>query len=499
MKFLNNLELRLYQQAILGTASLHNVLCVIPTGLGKTFIAVGLASLLYKKGKILIMAPTKPLCVQHSKTFSKFFEAEDEEMVVMTGEVSPETRKKLWQTSQVFFATPQTVENDIMRRYLDLEEFSLFVFDEAHRATGDYAYVWIAEQYNKTKNARILALTASPASEKAHLQEIRKNLSIERVEVRTTDDADVSPYIQKKEIEKVEIEIPAQLRDIIKSLEALLKQRLASLKQADVINSADPSKVRKVELLRMQAGLSAQTDVNPNAYLYLSIIAECLKLQHALEVLQTQGVSPLIDFFKKLEKQSRKVKASKRLVTDWGFKKVMTLAYNFWGEQGEHPKFDVLKDLVLKHKGERMIIFTQYRSTVKKIVAMLSDLPGVLPRDFIGQAKGMSQKEQVAVLKNFRDGKYNVLVTTSVGEEGIDIPSVPVGIFFEPVPSALRSIQRRGRAGRTDISKIYVLVAKDTIDEKYYWVAKHKERRMNELLDELKDELAGRQATLGDF
>ena len=500
MKFLSSkLDLRLYQQAILGTCSLNNTLVVIPTGLGKTFIAIGLAGLLAEKGQILMLAPTKPLCVQHSKTFSSFFDAEENDLVVLTGAVKPGERKSLWANAKIIFATPQTVENDLMRRFLDPAKFSLVVFDEAHRATGEYAYTWIAEQYAKIKDGRILALTASPASEKEKLNEICANLRIAKIEVRAPRDADVKPYVQEKKIKRINVELPEKLRDVKELLEKVLKQRLSVLKSEEVIPSDDVNKVRKLELLRLQGSLASQTDVNRDAYLHISLVAECLKLQHALLLLQTQGVSPLVDFFKKLEKQSSKTKAAKRLVNDWTFKKAMILAYEFRGESGEHPKFAALKELVKKHAGDKVIVFTQYRSSVKRIAAKLSEIDGVIPAEFIGQTKGMSQKEQVATIQRFRDGEVNALVCTNIGEEGLDIPAVPLGILFEPVPSALRSIQRIGRVGRTNIGKIYILVTKDTIDEKYYWVAKHKESRMNQILDDLKVGLEDKQSTLDSF
>jgi len=500
MKFLSSkLNLRLYQQAILGTATNNNTLVVIPTGLGKTFIAIGLASLLYKTGKVLLMAPTKPLCVQHKNTFEALFDAKKDDLVVLTGAVPPEERKSLWANAKIIFATPQTVENDILRRFLALENFSLLIFDEAHRATGDYAYTWIAEQYSKLSKHRILALTASPASEREKLTEICSNLNIEKVEVRSAADEDVRGYVQKKKIERIDIKLPEKLKKVKITLEKVLKQRLRILKTAGVIQSEDVDRVRKLELLKMQGSLASNTDVNPDAYLHISLIAECLKLQHALLLLQTQGVSPLVDFFKKLEKQASKVKAAKRLINDWTFKKALILAYEFRGEEGEHPKFGVLKDLVEAHAGKRIIVFAQYRSSVKKIASTLGEIEGVVPAEFIGQAKGMSQKDQVKTIEKFRSGDVNALVCTNIGEEGLDIPAVPLGILFEPVPSALRSIQRIGRVGRTDIGKIYILVTKDTIDEKYYWVAKHKEQRMNQILEDLREEMAGKQSKLGDF
>lgn len=77
-------------------------------------------------------------------------------------------------------------------------------------------------------------------------------------------------------------------------------------------------------------------------------------------------------------------------------------------------------------------------------------------------------------MQNFRDGLYQVLVATRVGEEGLDIAEVNQVIFYDNVPSSVRFIQRRGRTGRKDVGKLVVLIAKNTIDETYYWIGKRK-------------------------
>ncbi len=477
----DKLKLRIYQQSILNTASQHNTLVVIPTGLGKTLVAVALAALRCNIGKILFLAPTKPLCSQHEKTFRQFFEEElASELVTLTGEITPDVRKNFWSNSKIIFSTPQTAENDLLRRLLKPEDFSLLVIDEAHRAIGDYAYVWTAEQFCKA-GVRILALTASPASETEKLNEIRQNLHIEKIEVRNDADADVVPYVKKKDIKKIMIDLPNEVLEVKACLESCLKERLLILKEWGVIESAEIAKARKVEFLKLQGSLARQNE--PESFKALSVLASCIKTMHSIELIETQGSGQFISFVSELSKQSSK--AAKNLLSDWNFRKAVALVSQI-GE-ADHPKFAELRKIVEEHTKEKIIIFTQYRNGVEKIINEVEKIDGARPIAFVGQKEGMTQKKQMEAVEGFRDGTYNVLVATSVSEEGIDIPSVPVAIFFESVPSALRSIQRRGRVGRTDVGLVYLLITKGTIDEKYYWVAQHKEKRMGEILRGLKD------------
>jgi Fanconi anemia group M protein len=216
----------------------------------------------------------------------------------------------------------------------------------------------------------------------------------------------------------------------------------------------------------------------------------CIKVLHALELLQTVGIRQLKIYFKKIQ-ENKRVKANNMLMLNPYFKKAVMLAYE---TETEHPKYEKLAGMLKANEGKQSIVFTQYRETAKQIVKMLNDI-GIESRLFIGQAgrDGMTQKMQMAVLNEFKLEVFDVLVCTSIGEEGLHIPSADIAIFFEPVPSALRSIQRKGRVGRTKIGEIYVLVTEKTIDESYYWVAFHKEKKMRKTLEEMK------QHKLNDF
>ena len=227
---LKNFVPRLYQQTILGTAANYHTLVVLPTGLGKTALAFLLAIQRldnYPNSKILMLSPTKPLCDQHAETFRKHLEIAEEKVVVFTGSVAPEKREQLWKGAQIVISTPQGLENDTINKRINLEEVSLLIFDEAHHATGEYAYVWLAQQYEKlAKYPRILALTASPGSDTEKIKEICANLKIEKVEVRTEKDADVREYVQEIKLRWEEVEFPEEYKKIQKFLLACRKTKL---------------------------------------------------------------------------------------------------------------------------------------------------------------------------------------------------------------------------------------------------------------------------------
>jgi len=141
------IESRLYQEAIIGRAAANDLLCVLPTGLGKTPIAIVLAVHRLEKfpgSKILVMSPTKPLTEQHLHSFRKAINLSDDDFILITGKTSPAKRQELYGKAKIIFATPQTIENDLKEKRLSLADFSLAVFDEAHHSIGDYAYPYIA-------------------------------------------------------------------------------------------------------------------------------------------------------------------------------------------------------------------------------------------------------------------------------------------------------------------------------------------------------------------
>ncbi len=492
---------RLYQQTILGSAASKNTMVVLPTGLGKTALAFLLAAQRlshYPNSKILLLAPTKPLCEQHLETFKKHLDIDQNKIVLFTGSVKPEKRAEMWKDAQVIISTPQGLENDTINRRVKLEEVSLLVFDEAHHATGDYAYVWLADQYDKlSSRARILGLTASPGSDLEKVKEVCHNLKIEKVEVRTENDPDVKPYLQQIKINWLKVDFPDEYKKIQKFLQDCRKSKLLEAEKLGYCNS---SNLMKSELLKLQGEMQKKVSSGQRDFEMLrsiSLVAEALKVDHALELLETQGSKPLQRYFKKMQSEAltSKVKALQNLMQDVNFKSAIYLTEEIIEKEITDPKLlklrEIVEDIIRRDDSSKMIIFTQFRDSAEEIVKQLDQLD-VKNHIFVGQAKknglGFSQKQQKEILDQFREGKFNVLIATCVAEEGLDIPKVDEVIFYEPVPSAIRSIQRRGRTGRLEKGEVKILVTSGTRDEAYRWSAHHKEKRMYRNLDKLKSE-----------
>ena len=511
---LKDMTPRLYQQTILATAAQKNTLVVLPTGLGKTLIAVMLAAhrlKQYTNSKILVLAPTRPLCDQHVASFKKHLDVSEDQVVLFTGFVKPEKRAELWKQAKVIVSTPQGTENDIITNRTPLEDVSLIVFDEGHRAVKDYAYVFIAKQYNKKSNySRILALTASPGSDMETITEVCQNLFIEEIELRTEEDPDVKQYVQEMDIDWVKVDLPVEFKSIRKFLADCYASKLEEVKKYGYLYGS-PSSYSKTSLLALQGGLHAKLAAGERDYQVMksiSLVAEAMKVQHALELIETQGITALMQYFEKLqhEAQTSKVKAVQNLVRDLNFRSAVIKTQALIDQNIEHPKLKELKKIVAKEFERdnkiKIIVFTQYRDSGVKIKQVLDDLPFVKSEIFFGQAKkkntGLSQKEQKAMLDKFREGGFNCLIATSVAEEGLDIPQVDLVIFYEPIPSAIRTVQRRGRTGRLEKGRVIVLVTTETRDVGYRWSAHHKEKRMFRNIETLKKQFSGYERKASD-
>jgi Fanconi anemia group M protein len=502
MTMLKELTPRLYQEAILATAAERNTLVVLPTGMGKTAVALLLAAQRLKDhpgSKALVLAPTKPLAEQHLETFRKHLDIPGGELALMTGEVAPEKRASLWTGSRIICATPQGVENDLITGKIAFDDVRLLVIDEAHRAVGNYSYVFLAKQYlAKARNPRILALTASPGHEAATIEEVCGNLGIEAVEVRTEEDADVKPYLHEIDMSWRRVDLPEEFRKAQAALQRCIQGKLRTLRSLGLTSQL----TTKREVLAAQAELQrrlAAGERDPGIWQALSLLAEVTKAQHALELLECQGLSPLLKYLDRFftDAMTSRVKAVRSLAADSDFKQAAHTVRELASRGLEHPKVAVLRDIVSQELAAqpltKLIVFTQFRDTAVRIKEELAAVKHCVPAVFVGQAKkgetGMSQKEQSEMLQQFRDGLYNVLIATSVAEEGLDIPQVDTVIFYEPLPSAIRTIQRRGRTGRHEKGRVVVLVTRNTRDEAYSWSARNREAGMNRFLTGLRTRL----------
>ncbi len=506
-----SVEFRLYQKAIAESANCKNTLVILPTALGKTVISLLVcANMLfnYRDKRILIMAPTRPLVLQHMKSFSLVLKILEEQISYVTGKIQPGVRRMIWDKTDIrlVFATPEVVKNDLEESRLNLKDFSLVIFDEAHRAIKDYAYTFIAKEYvNQSPCPVILAMTASPGSERKRVQDLCNNLYIEKVEYRSEEDPDVKPYINPIDVKWEWFDLPEDYRYIASTLRSMLDERLRWLIQKGIIRKRGIEWIFKRDLieagedLRYSLELTMEEQRGP-LYIALMNQSSALTLMFCLELIESQGSYSLKSFLDRIDGEESNTHAL--LLKDPRIMEINTLLENMIKE---HPKIERLVELVKKYNNHsfddekqndsnsnsnsKVLIFTQYRDTARHIVEVLAK-NNILSSRFVGQSKrlddvGMKQDEQATVLESFRTGEFNVLVATSIAEEGLDIPDVGLVVFYEPIASEIRYIQRRGRTGRKSAGSVIIFAANDTVDMRYLYASSRRIEKMQHLLSRI--------------
>ena len=458
----NSIEKRDYQVNLANQAIKENCIVVLPTGLGKTAIALNVIAEYLAKGTggALFLAPTRVLVHQHYEFLKANLTLDD--ISLITGEDPIQKRTKLWSNS-VICATPEITKNDLDRQIVSPEQFNLVVFDEVHRTVGDYAYSGIAERFENS-SARLIGLTATLPSEKEKATEILTRLRISSIAERTEDSPDVKPYIQETKTEWINVELPPELKSIQTLLKLALNERYDTL-QKNGIRLAEQQSLSALLRIRQFVLSRNRRSAKP--------LFTAIRIHYALNILEAHGISPFLKFCDRARK--KKGAGVKELFeVDPNFTRAVHLAKEAQSRGIEHSKIPKLKEILESVPG-KALIFTSYRDSVDLIFNKLTEM-GVSAGILIGKAgeTGLKQKEQIEAVQKFRDGIFQVLVATRVGEEGLDIAEVNQVIFYDNVPSSIRYIQRRGRTGRKDTGKLVVLIAKNTIDERYYWIGKRK-------------------------
>ncbi|MFX0006609.1 MAG: DEAD/DEAH box helicase [Candidatus Hermodarchaeota archaeon] len=524
----NQILYREYQKNIANSCKNKNSLVILPTGLGKTIIGILLIAnrlIKYSNAKIIILAPTRPLVSQHRDSCEKFLDIDVNEIALFTGKIPPEKRILLFQNSKIIISTPQVIKNDLMRGRYDLTKVSLIIFDEAHKTKGNYAYNIISEEYiNTCTDPLILGLTASPGKNYERIQEICDNLFIENIVFKNYEDKDVKDYIHDIDTFINFIDLPVKIRELSSVwynlfetfLKWFIKNKLIAPNKPyyskldflgiarDLTLSIQYEKGEGIELSEdeylealyynspriIDIVKEYQLDI-PTIYSYCS---SCISILHAKDLLETQDISLFKSFLDKiLYKANKDILSAKRITNSEHFAYVNSVIESEENINLSHPKLkktiSIIKDELEEFNNKKILVFTQFREMAELLKNLLqTEFEGQLKIEkFIGQAtkmddNGFPQNLQIELLKQFREGLINILVATSVAEEGLDIPNVDAIIFFEPVPSEIRLIQRRGRTGRYAPGRCYILVTEDSVDIPFYIVARRKEKTMNIVL-----------------
>lgn len=466
-----------------------STLVILPTGLGKTLIGVfAIANALHNGKKALILAPTRPLSEQHYNSLIDQLNLEDDKILLLTGTVNSATREELEKDAKVIAATPQTIANDIKSGRLSIEDFGVIIFDECHRAVGRYAYTYIADQC-KEYGVQLVGLTASPGSNKPKIDALIAALGIENIEIRVSTDLDVERYVQGKSINTVYVEKNKEINDITAQLKPVIDEHLGNLYKYGLSYFNKFENIPKGRILEIGTNIS-KLEAQNYKHMAISNYVFVLDLTHAHDLITTEGFSPFLDYLDSLKNREKKSRVVDQILKNTGVTTAVRIATESLAKGIEHPKMlKIVEILNNEYKGKSVIVFAQFRSTTKKLADMLNQ-NGITARQFVGKAEGNNQAQQQRVIQEFRENKFRVLVATSIGEEGLDIPSVDAVIFYEPVANEIRNIQRRGRAGRMKFGEVLILVTKDTKDEAYLMIARFKEKRMRELVTKIQGQIA---------
>lgn len=514
-----NLQIRDYQYNIVYRSLFHNVLVALPTGLGKTFIASTVIlnyMRWFPESKIIFMAPTKPLVAQQIKACCGITGIAPSKTAILLDKVR-RNRADIWAEKQIFFTTPQVVENDLATGIVDPKLVVLLVIDEAHRAKGNYAYNNVAKFLFRFNPAfRILAMTATPASDVEGVQEIVDNLLISKVEVRTERSIDIYKYLKRKTVERYTAEISPDVNQAIELLCEAVAPVLKTANDKKVYEIRDPAKINAFTALDAQQRLvrnpsipEGQKWANYFILQLLIVVGQCLRR------LNIYGIRSFYNYFREKHLEFTTKYNNKKLKNHMAaafyqhpsINKMLAECKSLVEQPGflGHRKLEILISQLQEffnnttNTDSRVIIFTEFRESALDIVRAIEyQDPSLKPHIFIGQAgqkekfdevvflskgkkakkaktkksastdesqtsseqaqaTGMNQKMQKSIIKQFKDGVYNILVATSIGEEGLDIGEVDLIVCYDSTSSPIKNVQRMGRTGRNREGKVVLL------------------------------------------
>ena len=492
------IEARAFQLKALISILNSSTLLVLPTGTGKTpieFMAIADKLAENPTKKALLIAPTNPLLSQHFKDAENILDLPPDSIIMINGSIHWKKRSELIKNSTVILATPQVIRNDINRGSINLRDFCLLVIDEAHHASGNHAMAQVADMYlSHTNNGLLLGATASPGSTDKSIINLTERLNTNNIFSMQKTDSLIKPYTSELESKYITLELPSKIEEMATPLKKWLDEMVEKLQRMGVylhkgvITTAGLNDAMR----RAQHLIERKSQYGWNS---MKIAADSIRVLQLINLITTQGIISTRNYMRRTQIQFEK--GEKKLSRIIQRKEFIELKKEIFSMKEIHNKMEkvcqLVKEQIEINPESRIIVFASLRDSVRSISITLNSIDEVNSIPFIGQSSregddGMSQKKQISTLNDFRNGKLNVLVATSVGEEGLDIPSADRVIFFEPVASEIRTIQRRGRTGRHRDGYVFVLISKDTRDEGIRFAAAAKEVRMYRILNRVKNQ-----------
>ena len=466
-------EARAYQLEAVDEALSGSMLLVMPTAAGKTAVIwMAVAKKLEEEGgRVMMIAPTVGLVDQHLREMRRIVSLK-QEAISITGQISPSKRIGLWESSRLIIATPKVVVNDVNKGVLKMSLFSLLVVDEAHHCTGEHAMALVCDSFIADSRApHIIGVTASPGHRPESVREICSRTGATRIHIRNSEEEMLKGYLSELEVREISVRVPDEMIELAQPF--VIWQRGIVDRQRRMGRYVLPGMINFAGLSNaMDRAKSAIGRGEVSGYQSVSQIAIGMRLHHLINCLMSQGVSASREYLERLENDEDSGKKSVRdFLRD---PRVRDLREKLDGMEEIHSKIGavrrMIRERIRRDPESRVIVFANFRDTIASLHDSLDGLENVKAVRFVGQSsrggrEGLSPKNQVARLDEFRRRDANVLLATSIGEEGLDIPSADLVIFYEPVSSEIRTIQRRGRTGRRRLGEVIVLIAEGTRDE----------------------------------
>lgn len=298
-----NYPIREYQLKISEAALFQNTLVCLPTGLGKTFIASVVMYNFYRwypSGKIVFMAPTKPLVAQQIEACYKVMGIPQTHMAELTGSTAAGQRQQLWRSRRVFFLTPQVMVNDLSRDTCPALQVKCVVIDEAHKALGNQAYCQVVRQLcSQTQQFRILALSATPGGDSKSVQQVISNLLVSHIELRSEESPDIQAHSHQRSLEKVVVPLGETLTAHQARYLQVLEKFTSRLVQNRVMGHKDLRSLTKYQLIlaREQFRKNPPPHITgPQQGVMEGDFALCISLCHGYELLMQMGLRSLFFF-----------------------------------------------------------------------------------------------------------------------------------------------------------------------------------------------------------
>ena len=294
---------------------------------------------------------------------------------------------------------------------------------------------------------------------------------------------------KKKENEWITIEFSGAIKVLHNEIKKVYDNKMLELKKFGIYKPTNL--ITKKDLLGLQIRFRDWIrDNNPLAYRGIVLTSQLIKIDYALELLETQTLKSALKFLEKIKDDPSK--SAKSLIKEYWFEDCLKKINKMIDEGIENPKInkmiEIIKAQLEINKYSKIMIFVNFRNTVDEITERLNKIQDIRAIKLVGQKDGVSQKTQISSIKKFEDGVFNVLVGTSISEEGLNISGgSDLAIFYDNVSTSIRRIQRSGRVGRIKAGRIIFLMNKDTRDIAYYWKSKKEEVKMRNILNNMKE------------